>query len=1305
MSEAAAAFELFAGVLRKAGLDPTGTELAEALWLACHLPGSAAGGGGEVSEKATAEKGARGQAGGAGREGAEAQGIAWVEAEAEEREAAAGLFPEGGSASRGAGVPTRSPTGAALPGALALGRALRPLKRRALSRVRFELDEAVTADRIAMGVRPAVAVQPVQERWLDLALVVEASASMVLWEETVRELLALLERLGAFRAIAVHRLMTEEGPALRVCRRAEARGTSEGDLLDPQGRRMVLVVSDCVAGAWDDGRAAALLERWGQRSPVAILQVLPERLWRRSGLGAAEVVRLRSAEAGALGARLRWERLSVGLESEGETEDVAVVAVPVVELAPRSAGAWARLVAGGGEARSAGVLLGTSATGWVEPEEDEEREDEDKTLSGKERVARFRGMATLPARRLATLFAAAPLSLPVMRLIRQAMLPEATVGHLAEVFLGGLMREVEAGEEGAEYVRYEFFEGVRERLLDSAERGEAAEVLERVSEYVVAHFGSAVDFRAWLADPASVGRVGGVAAADRPFAAIGATVLKRMGGEYARLGQRLGRELRKEEGEGGALLVARGRRKTTRFDSSRNRLGDRGGPAEVRGSTTSPELPVLAQGTAEVPGPGEVMEWATFPEETLGAYLDAREASLFGVLCRVLPGQFEAIISRAGLPLHLIARASAPVSDRAFDAVKRAAQGGDALFTRLAEAIAAEAPSLAGAALAAVMEPVYESEETRTIATRLAEERRRRAMLANAGKSTAEADARILALQRQLRQDGTLRAGDALGEGQYLLLRKLGRGGFATVWEAFDEVHRTRVAIKVMHPDLAADPQHRERFLLGARIMGEIQHEAVVRVMEVRTQDLGYDYLVMELLHGGDLHHAVVDRRIPPEMALAIVLRVGEALAETHARGIVHRDVKPSNVLLDEAGNPKLTDFDLVVLQEATEPTRSGALGTFLFAAPEMMAAKDVDARADVYGLGMSLLFCLHGKSLPFDVLRDPSNVIASIPCGAAVKEVLAKAIGWDRAGRYPDAGAFCEALRSAMNHEPTPALVHGSRERGAPPSSPPVPGKPWHEPSTGMTFLWAPPGDFWMGSSKLQTQPCFDPEAENTEAPSHLVELPHGLWIAEHPVTNGMYALFLSESNRAEPGHWQDSRFRKSMQQPVVGVSFEDALAFCSWLSDRVRLQGEYLFDLPTEAEWEHAARGSDDRRYPWGSAEPSAELVTYGQLWDTGAPSPVGGRPNGRSPLGCQDMAGNVWEWCLDAWRDDHGSPDRVVNPCHAGVRSSPRVVRGGSWYNGPRFLRCAARDKIKPADWDRGLGFRAVIRGFRQPWLSRS
>jgi nucleoside phosphorylase len=314
--------------------------------------------------------------------------------------------------------------------------------------------------------------------------------------------------------------------------------------------------------------------------------------------------------------------------------------------------------------------------------------------------------------------------------------------------------------------------------------------------------------------------------------------------------------------------------------------------------------------------------------------------------------------------------------------------------------------------------PEYADEASRKLSEQIAEARQRKVRLQAVGADTTALDQEILGLRRQLREGGQLREGDSLEDGRYLLLRRVGRGGFATVWEAHDEQTDQSVAIKVLHSELARDPMKRERFFRGARVMSELAHPAIVKVLVPHGQDGGFNYFVMEFIPGGDFRAAVLNGKVSSEAVIRLVLQVGDALALAHKRNFVHRDIKPANILLDEKGTPRLTDFDLVGGFDTTGGTRTGALGTFLYAAPELMdRPQDADARADVYGLGMTVLFGLYGREFSLDVIQDTEKkkLINRLPCNAGVKKVIQRAVSRAHGKRYPNASKFCRALEEAL--------------------------------------------------------------------------------------------------------------------------------------------------------------------------------------------------------------------------------------------------------------------------------------------------
>ncbi|MEM6456441.1 MAG: SUMF1/EgtB/PvdO family nonheme iron enzyme, partial [Acidobacteriota bacterium] len=203
--------------------------------------------------------------------------------------------------------------------------------------------------------------------------------------------------------------------------------------------------------------------------------------------------------------------------------------------------------------------------------------------------------------------------------------------------------------------------------------------------------------------------------------------------------------------------------------------------------------------------------------------------------------------------------------------------------------------------------------------------------------------------------------------------------------------------------------------------------------------------------------------------------------------------------------------------------------------------------------------------------------------------------------------------------------------------------------------------------------------------SPIHTVRL-SPYWIGKYPVTNAQYGTFLEATKYEEPEYWGDKQFNGS-DQPVVGVSWYDAQAYCAWAG----------LVLPSEAQWEAAARGTDQRNYPWGGAEPTEKLANFDE--NVGRTTPVGSYPAGAGPFGALDQAGNVWEWCVDLWgasayaqRDGETDPVRREENLSESAR---RVLRGGSWALRSGFLRAAYRFRGPGYSRLRRIGFRVSLR----------
>ena len=226
-------------------------------------------------------------------------------------------------------------------------------------------------------------------------------------------------------------------------------------------------------------------------------------------------------------------------------------------------------------------------------------------------------------------------------------------------------------------------------------------------------------------------------------------------------------------------------------------------------------------------------------------------------------------------------------------------------------------------------------------------------------------------------------------------------------------------------------------------------------------------------------------------------------------------------------------------------------------------------------------------------------------------------------------------------------------------------------EPKSGIELLRIPGGELRMGSD----------EEDDDARPVHGVRV-SPFWMARYEVTREQYERFMTETGHAKPAQWTNKLLAASSSQPVVGVTWDDALQFCRWAGGR----------LPTEAEWEFAARGTTTRRYPWGDEEPDPTRASFHLDVGFGSTRPVGTAQEGASPFGIMDLAGNVFEWCSDWYGSRYYAESPKENP-PGPPSGEQRVMRGGAWISMPDACRSAARAKYPPASRSTLVGFRLV------------
>ena len=212
----------------------------------------------------------------------------------------------------------------------------------------------------------------------------------------------------------------------------------------------------------------------------------------------------------------------------------------------------------------------------------------------------------------------------------------------------------------------------------------------------------------------------------------------------------------------------------------------------------------------------------------------------------------------------------------------------------------------------------------------------------------------------------------------YRIEALLGRGGMGVVYGAHDLALDRKVALKLLAPELAENVRFRERFLRESRLAASLDHPAIVPIYDA-GEVAGQLYIAMRLVDGTDLKRLLAEEgKLEPERALGLVEQVADALDAAHERGLVHRDVKPSNVLLDQRGHCYLADFGLSrrLAEQADYSGGGRSLGTVDYVAPEQIRGEELDGRADLYSLGCLLYECLAGRP-PFGGSSDTAIVFA----------------------------------------------------------------------------------------------------------------------------------------------------------------------------------------------------------------------------------------------------------------------------------------------------------------------------------------
>jgi formylglycine-generating enzyme required for sulfatase activity len=481
------------------------------------------------------------------------------------------------------------------------------------------------------------------------------------------------------------------------------------------------------------------------------------------------------------------------------------------------------------------------------------------------------------------------------------------------------------------------------------------------------------------------------------------------------------------------------------------------------------------------------------------------------------------------------------------------------------------------------------------------------------------------------------------------------------VYQADDDLLNEIVALKFMRPHLLRTQKGQQLFIQEAQLARRLRHENIVAVHDVSATQEGILYLSMEFLEGRSLRHFLRSHRnsrklIDVRLAVRVISQTLAALEYAH-RTVVHRDVKPENIMLLPGEHVKVLDFglakaieDLAATPASQDNKPKRPAGTTAYLAPEQKLHRNIDLRADLYTVGLVLREMLNLRT-PNDEPRDISLVRDDV--APSLLEIVERAIRPDAEARWQSARDFRRALLQAYEQSYRSAYQVRPSEDGVKAAS-----------TEDMVFMEG--GSFLMGSN-----------ASPSESPEREVEV-EPFFIDMFPVTVDQYAQFLKETGHTPPKFWGKHEY-SGAQQPVVGVTWEDAAAYASWAGK----------ELPMEAQWEYAARGKENRRYPWGSSEPDSNRANYGDFLSI--PSIVTMHEEGATPTGVCDLAGNVYEWTRD-WFAPYGQQGRANHPPSGELPR--RAVRGGSWESPPTELRCTFRKGLFPETQLATVGFRCVV-----------
>jgi serine/threonine-protein kinase len=609
--------------------------------------------------------------------------------------------------------------------------------------------------------------------------------------------------------------------------------------------------------------------------------------------------------------------------------------------------------------------------------------------------------------------------------------------------------------------------------------------------------------------------------------------------------------------------------------------------------------------------------------------------------------------------------------------------------------------------------------------------------------------------------------------GDYEVTGSLGKGGFGSVWKAESGTGVT-VALKLLNPQALDNQRVVKKFFHEAMILAKLDHPNITKLLEFFPDGDNYA-IVMEYVEGVELKRILQQQNgpLPFDQAYSIAHQALSAFQYANENGILHRDIKPGNIIIDTSGNAKIMDFGIAKMSSAASHDTAASMLSVHYVPPERFdKSREIDARSDIYSLGLVFYEMFAGKR-PFDatetsqIMFSHLNEIPEMPVTHSpslprpISDSISKALEKDPEDRFPDFESFAQAMTldtaafddaTAILDDIDATLMDDTIDIGedgspgpdtieaqvksktgliigialvliiiasaagyflmsgkttserpvtatSPKPKPPAISEPGTKnakdffevthPADGSTMVHIPAGEFTMGSDKY-----------SAEKPPQTIQL-SDYYIDKYLVTNAQFKKFVAETGyktdaekegsglvrlgrrwkKVEGANWgvpdglSDVEGRDEF--PVSQVSYNDASSYCQWANK----------SLPTEAQWEKAARGPEGAPFPWGNADPNDTMANFDNI--VGSVTPVTQYEKGQSHYGVFDTAGNVYQWTKD-W---YGTGERKTTDPTGPDTGKERVIKGGSFIEGMDSLRSANRDRYEPSYSSFLFGFRCA------------